>query len=74
MKDDGFSLAGTLSVRSQETTNWDGIAEVILGRKEWFDRWMEGEKECKFCFFFVCDAIHSHANDHNAYSCSGAIQ
>ncbi|KDQ54870.1 hypothetical protein JAAARDRAFT_160141 [Jaapia argillacea MUCL 33604] len=23
---------------------WEGVSEVVLGRKEWFDAWVEGEK------------------------------
>lgn len=26
---------------------WEGLTEVILGRKEWFDAWLYGEKRCK---------------------------
>lgn len=27
---------------------WGGLSEVILGQKEWFDRWLEGERECEY--------------------------
>jgi hypothetical protein len=49
----GFGLFGT-SADKPETGDakdrkdkWDGISEVILGKKEWFDVWMEGEKKCE---------------------------
>lgn len=42
--EDGFSLEGTS--RSKEG-QWKGTSEVILGRREWFDAWLEGEKKCK---------------------------
>ncbi|KAI0257312.1 TIP-1 family-domain-containing protein [Lactifluus subvellereus] len=44
LREDGFSLSGTLSGRYADDIEWKGIHEVILGRKEWFDRWVEGEK------------------------------
>lgn len=28
---------------------WAGLSEVILGEKEWFTRWLEGERECASC-------------------------
>lgn len=28
---------------------WEGTSEMILGRKEWFDAWLEGERKCG-CF------------------------
>ncbi|KAI0274887.1 TIP-1 family-domain-containing protein [Gloeopeniophorella convolvens] len=44
LREDGFSLSGTVSGRHSGDAEWQGISEAILGRKEWFDRWMEGEK------------------------------
>lgn len=29
------------------TSEWEGLSEVILGRKEWFDAWLAGEQRCK---------------------------
>lgn len=26
---------------------WPGLSEVILGKKEWYDQWLKGERECK---------------------------
>ena len=31
-----------------EGAKWDGVSEVILGKREWFDAWMEGEMKCEF--------------------------
>jgi hypothetical protein len=47
LREDGFALSATLSGRYADDTEWKGISDVILGRKEWFDRWVEGEKACK---------------------------
>jgi hypothetical protein len=47
LREDGFSLSGTFSGRYADDAEWKGISEAILGRKEWFDRWVEGEKACK---------------------------
>ncbi|KAK7041921.1 hypothetical protein VNI00_008903 [Paramarasmius palmivorus] len=41
----GFDLHKTTSAgTSDEENRWPGISEVILGKKEWFDAWVEGEK------------------------------
>ncbi|GJN87986.1 hypothetical protein Rhopal_000941-T1 [Rhodotorula paludigena] len=29
----------------EEDDEWEGLSETILGRQEWFDRWLEGERE-----------------------------
>lgn len=34
--------------KQDEEAEWDGISEVILGKKEWFEAWMEGERSCEF--------------------------
>ncbi|KAI0281623.1 TIP-1 family-domain-containing protein [Russula aff. rugulosa BPL654] len=44
LREDGFSLIGTFSGRNADDAEWKGISETILGRKEWFDSWVEGEK------------------------------
>ena len=31
----------------KEAKKWEGISEVILGKKEWFEAWMEGERACE---------------------------
>jgi RAD50-interacting protein 1 len=47
--DGGFGLSGTSAGDDAKDSwnKWDGISEVILGKKEWFDTWMEGEKRCE---------------------------
>jgi len=49
VKDDGFSLNGTFETFGVEVKvdDWPGISDVILGKKEWFDTWLEGERRCK---------------------------
>lgn len=44
----GFRISGTSAEKKgEEEVTWDGISEVILGRKEWFETWMDGEKKCR---------------------------
>ncbi|ESK95519.1 rint-1 family protein [Moniliophthora roreri MCA 2997] len=38
----GFSLHRTTGATGEE--KWPGTSDVILGKKEWFDAWVEGEK------------------------------
>ncbi|KAI0080027.1 RINT-1 family protein [Panus rudis PR-1116 ss-1] len=54
LREEGFGLEGTSAVlaagpsdenKSGETPKWDGVSDVILGRKEWFEAWVEGEKQ-----------------------------
>ncbi|GJE85916.1 RINT-1 family protein [Phanerochaete sordida] len=42
LRDEGFELAGTSA--AGEGGRWQGVSEVILGRKDWFEAWMEGER------------------------------
>lgn len=28
------------------STEWAGLTEVILGKREWFEKWVEGERAC----------------------------
>ncbi|KAG8803228.1 hypothetical protein FRC16_006461 [Serendipita sp. 398] len=44
VKEDGFALTGTLQPSGSESGDWEGVSDVILGRKEWFDAWLEGER------------------------------
>lgn len=36
--------------KHDETTivEWEGLSEIILGRKEWFDAWLAGEQRCEY--------------------------
>jgi RAD50-interacting protein 1 len=50
--EEGFSLSGTsVGGKNGNAETWDGISEVILGEKEWFEAWMEGERKCKCAEF-----------------------
>ena len=50
LKDEGFDLPGTTAALVTDKTahQWEGISEVILGKQEWFEAWVEGERKCKF--------------------------
>lgn len=60
----GFGLSETSAgkvVNPQEVEDkWGGVSEVILGNKQWFDSWMEGERKCK-CILDIstCDLLTS---------------
>ncbi|TFK93535.1 hypothetical protein K466DRAFT_572441 [Polyporus arcularius HHB13444] len=47
LRDEGFDLPGTTAspANGKETRHWDGISEVILGKTEWFEAWVEGERK-----------------------------
>lgn len=48
VKDEGFGLSGTYETLGVgQVEDWEGIADVVLGRKEWFDAWLEGERRCE---------------------------
>lgn len=59
LREDGFSLIGTVSGRDADDADWKGISEIILGRKEWFDSWVEGEKACKLGVLIRVPCRHS---------------
>ncbi len=50
LRDEGFDLPGTTAspANGKETRHWEGISEVILGKTEWFEAWVEGERKCEF--------------------------
>lgn len=33
-------------------SEWKGLSEIILGKREWYSKWLEGERECE-CHFGV---------------------
>lgn len=35
-------------------SDWKGLTEIILGKKEWYARWLEGERECKGGILDLC--------------------
>ncbi|KAI8995431.1 TIP-1 family-domain-containing protein [Trametes punicea] len=46
LKDEGFDVPGTTAAGPDDNEpRWQGISEVILGRKEWFEAWVEGERK-----------------------------
>jgi hypothetical protein len=58
VKEDGFGLAGTYEAfiataiskdgkDIQKIGEWEGVTDVILEKKEWFDTWLEGERLCE---------------------------
>jgi RAD50-interacting protein 1 len=59
----GFALSGTSATRGEMRDSqgrsgdlaekWTGVSEVILGRKEWFNAWLAGEKKCESVLCFV---------------------
>lgn len=55
LRDEGFDLPGTTAIPVSSVTadgdvrvSWEGISEVILGRAEWLEAWVEGERKCRW--------------------------
>ena len=48
LRDTGFSLEGTLAPPELASEGWQGTSDIILGSKEWFDAWLEGERKCEY--------------------------
>ena len=80
LREEGFELGGTSAVldkeKGAEATKWQGICEEILGRKEWFEAWMEGERACMYVHFRdnaiyspVCSRFGSIHADHQCPRC-----
>ena len=61
LREEGFDVEGTSAEKKDsgkgEKEKWPGVSEVILGRKEWFEAWMEGERACK-CSCLWMTTIH----------------
>lgn len=55
MLEGGFGISGTSASEDLKGADgkWEGVSEVILSKKEWFEAWMEGEKKCKSITSFV---------------------
>ena len=60
--EEGFTVLGTSAVRGKmgdskgaggDVEKWPGVSEVILGKKEWFDAWLTGEKKCESGVFGI---------------------
>ncbi|KAJ3908186.1 TIP-1 family-domain-containing protein [Lentinula edodes] len=50
LREEGFELDGTLGDTLPKRDGaaaeaWPGVCDIILGKKEWFDAWMDGEKQ-----------------------------
>ena len=58
LRDEGFDLPGTTAASSKKAKatddehgdGWKGISTVILGKKEWFEAWVEGERKYGYLF------------------------
>lgn len=53
LREEGFDINGTTAASSPNDpgiarVKWGGLSEVILNRQEWFEAWMEGERQCEF--------------------------
>ncbi|KAJ3853443.1 TIP-1 family-domain-containing protein [Lentinula lateritia] len=49
LREEGFELDGTLGDTVPKRDGiageaWPGVCDIILGKKEWFDAWLDGEK------------------------------
>lgn len=46
LREDGFDLSGTSAAAVQGKNEWKGISDTVLGRSDWFNAWLQGEKKC----------------------------
>ncbi|KAJ3509803.1 hypothetical protein NLJ89_g5024 [Agrocybe chaxingu] len=62
MREEGFTLEGTSAGANQENgVKWEGISDAILGNADWFETWLEGEKQ------FVEDQYNDIINASDAW-------
>jgi RAD50-interacting protein 1 len=60
LNEEGFGLSGTSFPMAkgdgdgEKEKQWEGVSEIVLGRKEWFDAWMEGERKCAYVSLCSC--------------------
>lgn len=47
LREEGFDLCGTSAETTPGQNEWKGISDTILGRSDWFNAWLQGEKQCK---------------------------
>ena len=63
LREEGFDLSGTSAGTTEGKSEWKGISDTVLGRPEWFNAWLQGEKQCtsfrNLPFRAVLIAIHS---------------
>ncbi|GAA6009959.1 hypothetical protein JCM11491_000881 [Sporobolomyces phaffii] len=38
-------VVAAAAAAAEERGEWEGLSQVILGRREWFEKWLEGERE-----------------------------
>ena len=46
LREEGFDLSGTSAEVSQGKNEWKGVSDSVLGRSDWFNAWLQGEKKC----------------------------
>lgn len=46
LREEGFDLSGTSAGAIQEKEEWKGVSDAVLGRSDWFNAWLQGEKQC----------------------------
>ena len=46
LREEGFDLSGTSAEVSQGKNEWRGVGDTVLGRSDWFNAWLQGEKQC----------------------------
>ncbi|KAK0233270.1 TIP-1 family-domain-containing protein [Armillaria fumosa] len=45
LAEEGFTITDTSARDAFESRKWPGVADIILGKKEWFEAWIAGEKK-----------------------------
>ena len=67
--EEGFTIQGTSASQGGKTSEpraeggvgkWVGVSNAILGRKEWFDAWLAGEKQCEYGNFSLSSTFCSN--------------
>ena len=46
LREEGFHLSGTSAQIAQGNKEWKGVSDTVLGRSDWFNAWLHGEKQC----------------------------
>lgn len=46
--EEGFKYETTTGASQRGITTWPGLSDVILGKKEWFQVWLEAEQRCTY--------------------------
>jgi hypothetical protein len=59
--EEGFGITGTYAegkkLNGVDADLWNGVSDVILGNKEWFEAWMEGERKCEIVYSITSSII-----------------